>query len=311
MSTVELGHEGLTPEEIEALNIDDGDTTATQGDLEEQAAAAAAAATAKEDDADAKNQDQGGDDAGAAAPADDGAAAAGKADDDQPAGAATEQGAAPSAQAYAPILVAQAPADADAKFKEIATKKADLRKRYDDGDVTFDEYEAEKDKLDEERLELKLQVDRANTAVALEEQRRKNQWDADCDTFLNANKDKYQGDDNKEAFEHLNETIKAFARMPMYANLTGPQLLDKAHRHVMAERGEPVAAPAAGGKANKRDIPKPTLPPSLAGVPSASATDPGEGKYASLDRLQTSNPEAYEAALAKMSEADRDAYLAS
>lgn len=316
MSTEDtLGMDGLTYEEIEALKALDDDPNATQGELEDKTAATELAASKAgetgADDGKAKTTPAGAD-AGTAAAIDDAAAAAAPAvaDHAQPA-AATE----PSATPGAPLYVATAPADAEAKLAEIGTKKADLRKQYDDGDVTFEDYEAQKDTLVKQEREIERQVDKAEIAVEMEEQRRKNQWANDCETFMTTPEHKalYDGEANKEAFGHLNETIIAFAKMPMYGKLSGPQLLDKAHRHIMAERGTPVAAPAAAAApaVAKPAVPKPALPPNIASLPSASSNDPGEGRFAGLDRLATTNTEAYEAALAKLSPAEQDAYLAA
>lgn len=308
-------HAGLTPAEVEALSMmEDEDTTATQGDLEDKATTTTAA-TKGNDDADDDTDEGAGKDGGAAAAAgDDAGAGAATADDGKAAApAAAEPSPAASQPAQqAPILVAQAPADAEAQLADIKTQKADLRKKYDDGDLTFDEYEQQKEELDDKRMEITRAVEKAQIASEMEQQRAKNQWDTDCANFLTTHAAVYDGEANKEAFEHLNETIIAYAKMPRNAGLTGPQLLDKAHKAVMAERGTPVVEAKPETKpAAKAAVPKPALPPDMSRLPASSSNDPAEGKWASLDKLQTTNPGAYEDALAKMSDADRDAYLAA
>lgn len=309
MST-ELGMDGLTPEEIAALAEPDTEsTTATQEELEAQAAADAAnngEGSGNADDGTGKNQ--GSNDTGTAAATDVSAAAAGEGAGTQPAAAAVEPAAAPSAPQSAPILVAEAPADADAKLAEIKSKKDDVITRFDDGDITAKEMQSELDALGKQEREIERAIDKAQIAADLEQQRKQNEWAGQCNSFLSEHPE-YDGGKG-ERFEHLNETLIALAKMPRNASLSGPELLAKAHTLVKAERGEAVAAPAPG-KTVKTPVPKPALPPNLAGVPAAASNDPGEGKYASLDRLQTANPEGYEAALAKMSDAERDAYLAA
>lgn len=307
MST-ELDTTGLTAEEIAALSEPDTEEelTATQGELQEKAGAAGA--TDEDDDADDENKDPSGDDTGAAAAADDGAAAAAKADGDQSAGADAEPAATPSAAQSAPILVAEAPADAEAKLADIKAKKDSVIERFDDGDITAKEMQAELDALGKQEREIERAIDKAQIAKDLEEQRKRNEWSQQCDAFLVAHPE-YDGGKG-ERFEHLNAMLKAIAVMPQNAGLTGPQLLEKAHKLALADRGEAAPAPKADPKPAKQAIPKPQLPPNLAGVPAASSNDPGEGKWASLDRLRDSgNGTAYEAALAKMSQAERDAYL--
>lgn len=298
---------GLTEEERAALaEPDDEDTTATQGDLEDAAKAAGTTTEGNDDDEDDKGAP-----AGAAAAAGDDGAAAANADDGKGAAAADEQGAAPSTAAQqAPILVAQAPADADAKLADIATKKEELDTKFDDGDITNAEYRKELDALNKQEREIELAQSKAQIAADMERQRLQNQWNADCNSFIAKHKDTYDGEANAEAFAHLNETVVAYAKMARNAGLSGPELLEKAHKAVMVERGMPVAdTPKPGTKPAKAAAPKPSLPPDMSRIPAATGNDPGEGRWASLDKLADSNPAAFEAALAKMPEAERDEYL--
>lgn len=313
--------QGLTPEELAALNDVDADDEAalTQGELEARAAAGesatptptAAPAPEPEDDDDDQDQTAG----SAAAVPDVAAGATPAADDADPAPTESPQPeptAAPSAAPQqAPILVAQVPADAEARLNKIAEDKRALIKQYEDGDITLSELETQREKLEDQRIDLKNQISRAEIAHDLEMQRRKNQWDSDCDGFMAAHPE-YHGEANAEAFGHLNETVKALANMPRNATLSGQQILEKAHKITQMERGTPVAAtPTAAPAKPKQPIPKPALPPNLGAMPAASGNDPGEGRWSNLDRLQTSDPAAYEKALEKLSESDREAYLAA
>lgn len=322
VSKEDIEMDGLTADERAALqdmHDNPDDTTATQGDLEPETAAAAeleaetTAAKGKPDEPAPKTEN--GADDGAAAAADTAAAAAEPAADAKPAAAAAaEPEAAPSAAPQpAPILVAQAPADAEAKLAEIASKRAELRKQYDDGEITFDQYDSQKDVLAKDERAIERAIDKAQIANDLTEQQRRNEWDSQCSTFLAAHAE-YDGGKG-ERFDHLNETLKAIAVMPRNQGLTGPQLLEKAHKLVLAELNEapaPAAAPAAAAKpAAKPAAPAPNLPPNLAHIPAASGTETGESRYAALDRLQSANYAAYEEALAKMTPAEQDAYLQS
>jgi hypothetical protein len=322
MSTADNdGMDGLTPEEIAALTApDDEDPNATQGALEDKTAATElAASTEAEEDNKAGGKDgaeekKSGDVAGANTdPAADVAAAAAAPAGADPAATAASSESSPAPGA--PIYVAEAPADAEAKLAEIATKKGDLLTLFDDGEITAKEYQSKVDALTKDERAIERAQDRAEIAADMEQQRLKNQWDTDCNAFMGKHKDTYDGEANKEVFAHLNETIIAFAKMPRNAGISGPELLAKAHKAVMAERGTPVADTPAAAKpapaAPKPGAPKPALPPDMSKMPSASSNDPGEGRFASLDRLQTENPAAYEAALAKLSGAEQDAYLSA
>ncbi|MDF3073456.1 MAG: BcepIL02 [Alphaproteobacteria bacterium] len=301
---------GLTPEERAALaEPDDENPNATQGELED-AAKAAAASTSKDDDEDDDQQPaapEGGQDSGADPAADVDAAAAAAADPAAPADAqqpvaADEPRPAPSA----PVLVVEAPADAEAKLAAIGTQKADLRKHYDDGDLTFDEYEAQKDELVKQERTIERQVERAQLATEMELQRRQNEWVAYANNF--AEKNGYTA--NPRLYRALDMEVRDVAKAE--PNLTDAQVLSKAHANLVEAgiaktpaKKDPAPAPAA-----KKGAPKPDLPPDISRLPAAAANNPGEGRFASLDRLMDTNPGAYEAALAKLSDADREAYLA-
>jgi len=318
VSKDDIEMDGLTAEErasLQAMMDEPEDTTATQGDLETETAAAAELETETTAKGKTDEQTDDGADDGAAAAADDAAATAEPADAGKPGAAAgDEPEAAPSVVPQpAPILVAQAPADAEAKLAEIATKRAELRKQYDDGDITFDQYDSQKDALAKDEREIERAIDKAHIAADMAEQQRRNEWDAQCAAFLSQH-DEYEGGKG-ERFEHLNETLKAIAVMPRNQGLTGPQLLEKAHKLVLADIGDApaAAAPATAAKpaAKAAPAPAPKLPPNLAHIPAAQGTETGEGRFANLDRLQATNYEAYEAALAKMTPAEQDAYLQS
>jgi hypothetical protein len=274
------------------------------------------AAQAEFGDDDQGGDDAAGDDEAAAGAGGDGAAdddagdagasaAAGRDDGetDEP-GAAAEQPALAPKQT-APILVAEPPADAEEKLADIASKKEALLTQFDDGDITAKEYQQQVDALGKQEREIEFAKHEYEMAQKMELQRQKNDWDEQCATFLDGHKE--YSDPNR--FELLNDTIKAIAAMPRNRDLTGPQILDKAHRMVLADLGETLPAPAqpAGKKAPAA---KPNLPPNLAKVPAADTTDTAGNPFAALDRLQATDPEAYEEALFKLPEAERNRYLA-
>lgn len=261
---------------------------------------------------DAGNDDQDGsagadDAAGAGDDADTGAAAGRDDGANGDAGTSEPEG---KAQQAAPLLVAEAPADAEAKLKEIADSKSDLRKKYDDGDLTFEEYEAEKDKLDEQRLEIKMAVKEAETAAKMAQQQARNEFLSYAAKFTTELHPEYAKD--KDLYEALDKQVIELANIPKYAGLSGQEILDKAHKLILIDNPDKFAVqpkPADTGKkpAPKREV---NLPPNLAKVPSADMNDTGEGRFAHLDRLAERGGMAFEQALAALSEAERNAYLA-
>ncbi|CAB4134907.1 hypothetical protein UFOVP275_32 [uncultured Caudovirales phage] len=282
--------DGLTPEEREALAEDDGGTTQPIADDgagadDEQAAAADKAA------AEAANAE-------GASGGDEGAA------DSASAGAA--EPAAEAQQQSSPVLVAQVPADVEAKLTEIANNKSELLDSFDNGDMTAREYQQRLDALAKEERAIERQQDRADLAAQMETQRLQNEWTQTCNTFVESNS-VYK--DNPRLYKALDQEVRELAAKPETASWSGKRFLEEAHKNLTEAFGlkdtkaktadKPAAAPMR------------ELPPNLAKVPAADVEDTNGGKFAVLDRMASTDPLGYEGALNKMSEAERNAYLAS
>jgi hypothetical protein len=207
-------------------------------------------------------------------------------------------------QASAPLLVVDAPADADDRLKAIATQKEDLITKYDDGEITAKEYQQQLDALFKQEREIEFQIREASLAAKLEEQRLKNEWTSTVNSFIDANP-VYR--DNPRLYRALDQEVRDVANSEDGKTMTGARILAKAHENLAQAFG--FAVKPAGDKSKL--IPRGETPPSLHGVPAADANDVQGGKYAALDRLATTNPIAYEEALMKLPDSERDAYLAS
>ena len=287
--------DGLTDEERAALAEDEGVGEEAAEEESAESTEGKAAEEAPKDEA--KEQE--------AAAADD------KPADEQPAGAAEQPGAdavdtpAPGQQS-APLLVAQAPEDAEEKLTAIATKKDELIEKFDNGDITAREYQKELDALNKEERTIELDVREAQLAAKLEKQRQQNEWFATCNAFVASNS-VYK---DARLYRALDAEVRELASKPETANWSGQKILEEAHKNLSDAFGLPSAKAAA--PAPKTPVkPRAELPPNLAKVPSAEIEDTSGGKFAVLDRMANTDPIGYEAALAKMSEADRNAYLAS
>lgn len=216
----------------------------------------------------------------------------------------------PQAQAQAPILIVQAPEDAEAKLKDIESQKEALTDKWEAGDITNKDYQKQIDALNDQRIDIKMQLERANIAQQLEAQRVQNQWVADCNAFLVAHPE-YQ---DAERQQLLSDTIKAIAAIPRNQSLSNAEALAKAHRMVQAELGE-TSAPQAQVQAPAKTAPAPTvkkpdIPPNIATLPAAAMNETQGGEFAAIETLRKSgNVEAYEEALDKLSDAARNRYL--
>ena len=301
--------DGLTPEERAAIESDDDiiedDGTGNQDEGNDDAGN-------QEDGGEAA--DDAGDDTGATdgdAAADAAGQAAGEGADD--AAAAAEQPAQPAVES-APLLVAQAPEDADAKLAEIASKKEALLNQFDDGDITAKEYQLQLDALMKDERQIELALHEAQLAAKMEQQRQQNEWTATVNGFIQENP-RYNPQTSPRLYQLLDMEVRAVASTEEFRNRTdsaaGRLILQRAHENLAKELGFEAGTKPAAAKTPAKAVPKPDLPPSLHSAPAAESNDVTGGKWAQLDRLASSDPIAYEDALMKMSERDREAYLSA
>ena len=269
--------DGLTAEERAALAEEIGDerTTAHMDALEQQ--------EAKEDEPKPQAQET------TAAAADDATKPA-----DEPA-AVEDQ---PQPQ---PILVAQVSEGAEARLTEIATAKDALLEKFDSGDLTAREYQKELDGLNKQEREVEYELREAKLAEKLNTQRQQNEWVQTCNAFVAENAI-YK--DNPRLYRALDAEVRELAAKEETKNWSGQRFLQEAHKNLQQAFGfKDTAKPQAKPERN--------LPPNLAKVPAADVEDTSGNRFAVLDRMSNTDPLGFEEALSKMSQADRDAYLAS
>ena len=286
--------DNLTAEERAALEGDDDnqddDTDAdtdTEGDDDED----------QDDAGNDDDDDTAADDDAADAPGRDDGKAAEDAPADEPSGK-TEQA--------APVFVAEAPAGADARLAEISAKKEELIAQFDDGDITAKEYQTQLDALGKDERAIERAIDKAAIASEMESQRQTNEWISQANAFAAAN----GYTENPRLYRALDAEVRDVATTEAGKLMNGPQILAKAHANLV-EAGLVAGSAGTGNGKARAKIPRADLPPNLARVPAADSSDTSGGRFASLDRLQSSDPIAYEERLMAMSENDRKAYLAT
>ena len=206
-----------------------------------------------------------------------------------------------------PILVAPPPNDAVAKLADIEVRKEALLEQFDNGDVTAREYQKQLDSIAKEERAIERAQDRADLAAQMEQQRLQNDWNATCASFVESHAI-YK--DNPRLYKALDAEVRELAAKPETSSWSGQKFLDEAHKSLKQAFGfsEGVSPDRNGGKPAPRGR---ELPPNLAKVPAADVQDTNGGRFAVLDRLASSDPIAYEDALATMSQRDRDAYLST
>lgn len=285
----------LTPEEIAAMKaIANGD---------EQPAAAAAAESGDDDDDDN----------------DDG-------DDDAPAAGATEAAAAPAAPEPAaapapsasPRYQASLPADYENKVADLAGREAELKRAFRAGEIEFDDFESKRDELLREREALTIARTKAEISQEMTAQTAEQQWANTVNGFLAsvaALSPEQGGIDYRKDAEKaadLDTFVKTLAGRQENSDKPMEWFLQEAHRRVRALHNlaaAPAAAPAPAPAPAKPASRKPDLssvPTTLAQVPGGDGPGDVSGEFADVLSLEG---EEYEAAIARMTPAQRDRFL--
>jgi len=207
-----------------------------------------------------------------------------------------------------PLLAADVPEDAAEQLEAIAKQKEELVQKFDDGELTAKEYQLELDKLAKQEREIEQAQFKAKLAQEMAEQQQRNAWLATVNQFLSEHAEYRQ---YPLRYKALDLAVRELAAQEENQGLSGREILEKAHEQIVEQFGLARTEqddPKPEGKKRRKPI---EAPPTLANVPAASATETEDGRWAKLDRLMETDPERYERELAKLSDADRDAYLAA
>lgn len=202
-----------------------------------------------------------------------------------------------------PLFKADLPADLESKRTDIDTREDSLVDQFDNGDITFAEYNKQVRALNQERGTLDRQELKAELSREATENQTQQGWaNAEQQFFANHPELKNMGNAQLAALDHLvrSETAVVMEK----GGAIGIAELERAYSKYKQEFGiqDTVAAKEKPRKSNM-------VPPTLGKVPASAATDTDDGKFAHLDRLADSDPLAYETAVAKMSAAQRDEYM--
>ena len=189
--------------------------------------------------------------------------------------------------------------DYDAKIAELAQK-------FEDGDVSTAEYNAELTSLIANKV-------KAESAAELNASVETQLWERQKADFFD-NNEQYRK--SAVLFGALGAAISQLERDAAEgkgARLSGTKLLQEAHRNVLTEFGQvpPAARTAPATPKTSRAGTAPDLkgiPQTLVDVPVADAAETGKDRFAELDRLSDTDPAEWERRIAAMSPADQAAY---
>lgn len=304
----------LSPEELAAMADDDYDAD------EDNQAALAEIGRGRVDDGGEEGEDSGpgtaDDDAAAgsgtapatapapaptpaAAPADD-AATGGQ-------GAEGELSLAPEPQSGYTVDL---PADYDDQVKANRAALAEVRRKFDDGELDAAERDAQLDKLQDERDELRDIKTRATVSAEMSQQNAQAAWLNTINAFVADAAVKPElgiVDYTKDTAKHadLDAFVRALAAAPGNESKPSRWFLEEAHKRVVALHAIPTTKTAPADVKRKPDAS--SVVQNLADVPGgAGDADPVSNEFAELDKLDGL---AYERAVAALSPEKRDRYL--
>lgn len=310
----------LTPEEQSAIR----DAEKEDGlDVDALRKIAASDTSSKDDDDDAPDAAK----AGAAAPpiegqgAGPGAAAAAAPAAAAPAPAASADAAPAPATVQARRYEAKLPDNYDATVKDLATREADLRAKFKEGDIEFDDFEEQRAAILTEREGLLVARTKAEVSDEFNAQGVTQEWNAKVAALMDrAATPEGGGVDYRkdtEKADDLDTFVKALAAKPENNDKPMEWFLNEGHRRVQALHGltKPVLPPVV--KDDKATIAAAVAArvPALDGAPKTLAHVPGSdgpgdigGEFAELDQL---NGLALEDKIRNMTPVQRERYLAS
>lgn len=304
----------LTPEELEAINGSDVE----EGDLDALKAVAGDAADANENDDD---DDDGDDDSGNGQPVEGAGAKPDNTDADTAANAAADEGADTKASAkaeepkpFVPKYEARLPENFEQTILDLKTAEDELKQKFRDGDIEFDEFELERDKILQQRESLNSAKIKAEISQEMSQQTAQQQWQNTVNTFLNSVKSEVDYLANEDLASDLDLFVKQLANNPKNADQSMTWFLEQADRRVRALHNLASGKPTESKQDEKKPDPK-DRKPNLGGVPKNLSQVPGGdgpgdvgGEFAHLDSLEG---EDLEAAIAKMTPAQREKFARS
>lgn len=247
-----------------------------------------------------------------------------KAEPKSPGEDAAQQGAAAARddRAFVPRFEAQAPERYDERKGEISTalealktERREIREKLSNGDISIEEYdeaiesiEDRRGALKDEQRDLDLAKREAERAATANADMARQRWEWDVERFLGGN----EAFRNPILYSALGAALQTLTQSEDNKGKSNGWFLEEAAKQVRKAFGGPGGeapkipasdSPPNPGKASSR---RDEIPQTLGDLPSAGEDVPSGDEFAAIDRL---NGMDFEAALMRMSEAQRERYL--
>lgn len=211
------------------------------------------------------------------------------------------------ARPFVPQYRADTPEGAAQLHEQVTQRLRDLRRQFHDGEIDLEEYEQQREQVDEYRLGLRAQQLKAEIAQEHSQQALLAYWNSAKQDFLSRPENAvYRSDLGAAAFDRA---VQELARKEENADRDAGFFLQTADRMVRESFGlSRQDAERAGGRraGSGRRKALDNLPPNIGDAPSAELPETGGGEFAHLDKLGGIE---LERALAKMSEEQQMRYL--
>ncbi|MFG1462109.1 hypothetical protein V5F77_04345 [Xanthobacter sp. DSM 24535] len=218
---------------------------------------------------------------------------------EEQAAAATEPEELPHHQV--PLIKADAPEDAQVQLDAIKARKAEMVQKFDDGDMSAKEFQAGVDALADEADAIKQSLFKTRISQEMAQQQAEQRWVDDVRDFATAHPEVRKSELLWGAFD---VAVRKITSDSANAKLSNSKQLEMAHKLFAEQIG--IATTTAVPKSDPK--PERKVPPTLAKVPAADISETDSGEFAALERLAAANPDAYEAALKKLSPEKLDQY---
>lgn len=204
-----------------------------------------------------------------------------------------------------PLFNADLPADIEAQRTALDEKEAAIDQQYDEGDILFTEHKQALRDINKQRNALDRAELKAELAAEAYQTQIDNSWQASQTAFFASHPELNTANEvQMTALDHLVRQ-ETKATLDKGGSIGVPELERAYTKYKQAFNIEAAAPNQAKAPASKKEG---VVPPNLGKLPAATANDTDDGKFAHLDRLEGV---AFEDALAKLSDAQRDEYLRS
>lgn len=220
-----------------------------------------------------------------------------------------------------PVLTLTDTTDLQKKIDQFDTALEELQSQYDDAELTNGEFRERLKALTTEQAKVQAELDRATERNQQAQTEYAAVWFQKVDQFVQGRPELMDHTpipglpENASAFRVWDESLKYVNTDPAFASMGMQERIDAAANmvniYIEQNTGKPLASAPdkAKGKAKPgpRKDPRPDPVRTLAGVTAASDNDVQDSRFAALDRM---DPLEAEAALDRMSKAEREKYLA-